>query len=149
MSSTSEFGSRISLLPGEIRGQTKILRCSFSIRMVESCNHPDLQNGIYQKSMIQANFESGCWRPRLLSFWPECGECFAPFRAQNRIRRPKIMQVRHAGSKICPKCDFRVECPRLLTFSECGECFAPICAHVSRRHVHSDVSRFFRKIVPS
>ena len=27
--------------------------------------------------------------------------------------------------------------------SECGECFAPICAHVSRRHVHSALSLNF------
>ena len=40
MSSTSEFGFEISLLPVEIRGQTKILRCSSSIRTYNAVHMP-------------------------------------------------------------------------------------------------------------
>ena len=63
---------------------------------------------------------------------------------ENRPRQHFWHQIRNQRAKLIQKSYGKVG-----NGWKCGECFAPICAHVSRRHVHSAISSHLRPLLGS
>ena len=77
------------------------------------------------------------WKPTF-SLKADIGKNFG---CQIRNQREKMLSESGIRSRIYWKFEFSSFFTNCVHWSmQCGECFAPICAHVSRRHVHSVIS---------